>query len=62
MCVCEKPYSLINTEVGKEDLGLYSSYASEGPRERENITLNRHFGTAHTYRIIGNTVQYICTE
>jgi hypothetical protein len=34
LCVCETPCSLINTKVCKNDLGISSSYASEGRRER----------------------------
>jgi len=30
--------------------------------EREDIAVNRHLGTVHTYWMICSTVQYICTE
>jgi len=34
LCVCVTACFLINTEVSKEGLGIYSSYANEGGWER----------------------------
>jgi len=54
--------SLINTEFCKEDLGIYSRYAREGPWERKcwgkpslwystNVPNDREYRSVHMYRM-----------